>query len=93
MEGGFIDGLNAALFNKVVVEQGQVINNNFHTLRWMKMKEAPKNIQVDIIQNDYPPTGVGEPPTAPAAAALANAIFAASGQRIRQLPIADSISI
>jgi isoquinoline 1-oxidoreductase beta subunit len=93
MEGGFIDGLNAALFNKVVVEQGQAMNNNFHTLRWMKMKEAPKNIQVDIIQNHYPPTGVGEPPTAPAAAALANAIFAASGQRIRQLPIADSISI
>jgi isoquinoline 1-oxidoreductase beta subunit len=93
MEGGFIDGLSAALFNKVVVEKGQVINNNFHTLRWMKMKEAPKQIQVDIIQNDYPPTGVGEPPTAPAAAALANAIFAASGQRIRQLPLADSIRI
>lgn len=93
MEGGFIDGLNAALFNKVTVEKGQAVNNNFHTLRWMKMKESPNNIQVDIIQNNFPPTGVGEPPTAPAAAALANAIYAASGQRIRQLPLSNSIRI
>lgn len=93
MEGGFIDGLNAALFNKVNIEQGRVTNNNFHTLRWMRMREAPNVIEVDIIQNDYPPTGVGEPPTAPAAAALANAIYAASGKRIRRLPLSDSIKI
>lgn len=93
MEGGFIDGLSAALFNKVNIEKGAVQNTNFHTLRWMKMAEAPIDIEVAIIDNDYPPTGVGEPPTAPAAAALANAIFAACGKRIRTLPIAESISI
>lgn len=93
MEGGFIEGLNAALFNSVKIEKGRVINNNFHTLRWIKMREAPPSIEVDIINNDYPPTGVGEPPTAPAAAALANAIFAASGQRIRRLPISESVRI
>lgn len=93
MEGGFIDGLNAALFNKVNVVKGQAINNNFHTLRWMKMSESPHNIHCAILKNDHAPTGVGEPPTAPAAAALTNAIFAATGKRIRQLPVSDYFKI
>jgi isoquinoline 1-oxidoreductase beta subunit len=93
MEGGFIEGLNAALFNNAKIEKGRAINNNFHTLRWIKMREAPRMIDVDIIENDYPPTGVGEPPTAPAAAALTNAIFAATGRRLRRLPLDESIKI
>lgn len=93
MEGGFIDGLNAALFNKVNIVEGQVTNNNFNTLEWMRMTHSPNNVEVDIIQNDYPPTGVGEPPTAPAAAALANAIYAACGRRIRSLPINQFLSV
>ena len=93
MEGGFIDGLNAALFNDVEIEQGRTLNNNFHSMRWMRQKESPVDVQVAILENDYPPTGVGEPPTAPAAAALANAIYAASGKRIRELPIANQIKI
>ncbi len=93
MEGGFIEGLNAALFNKIEVERGRVINNNFHSLRWMKMREAPLTVEVDIINNDYPPTGVGEPPTAPAAAALANAVYAATGRRIRKLPMMADLKV
>ena len=93
MEGGFVDGLSAALFHDIQIENGRTLNNNFHTLRLMKMKEAPRIIEVDIIENDYPPTGVGEPPTAPAAAALTNAIFAASGKRIRTLPVASHFRI
>lgn len=93
MEGGFIDGLNATLFNKVNVVNGTVQNNNFDTLPFMQMLHAPQDIPVSIISNDYPPTGVGEPPTAPAAAALCNAIFAASGNRIRKLPIAEHMSV
>jgi isoquinoline 1-oxidoreductase beta subunit len=93
MEGGFIDGLNAALFNKVIVKNGEVTNKNFHMLRWMRMQEAPVDIEVAIIQNDYPPMGVGEPPTAPAAAALANAIFAANGMRVRKLPVDETFEI
>jgi len=53
----------------------------------LRMSQSPRDVEVAIIENDYPPTGVGEPPTAPAAAALANALFAATGQRIRTLPI------
>jgi isoquinoline 1-oxidoreductase beta subunit len=87
MEGGFIDGLNAAMFNEITIEHGRVSNTNFHALPWMRMAQAPRSIETAIVKNDYPPTGVGEPPTAPAAAALANAIFAATGQRLRKLPL------
>lgn len=87
MEGGFIDGLNAALYNEIKVENGRVVNTNFDQLPWIKMNDIPPVFEVSIVDNDYPPTGVGEPPTAPAAAALANAIFAATGKRLRKLPI------
>lgn len=93
MQGGFIDGLNAALFNKANVKEGRVQQNNFGAFRWMRMREAPLDIHVTIIENGYKPTGVGEPPTPPAPAALANAIFAASGKRVRRLPIAESVKI
>lgn len=93
MEGGFIDGFNAVLFNRVVVKDGQVQTRNFDAVRWMRMRESPLDIQVRIIDSGYPPTGVGEPPVAPAGAALVNAVFAASGQRIRRLPLADSLVI
>lgn len=87
MEGGFIDGLNAAMFNQAEISQGIVQTANFDRLPMLRMAQAPLDIEVAILENDYPPTGVGEPPTTPAAAALANAIFAACGQRIRKLPI------
>ena len=87
MEGGFIDGLNAAMFNEIKIEDGKVSNTNFHSLQWMRMAQSPRTIETTIVKNDYPSTGVGEPPTAPAAAALANAIFAATGQRLRKLPL------
>ncbi|MFC4309045.1 molybdopterin cofactor-binding domain-containing protein [Steroidobacter flavus] len=93
MEGGFIDGLNAALFNDVHVSEGRVVNDNFGTLRWMRLREAPLSIDVEIIDSGYDPTGVGEPPVPPAGAALANAIFAACGKRVRRMPIADSFKI
>ncbi len=93
MEGGFVDGLNSALFNAVRVEGGRVRTNNFDSLRWIRMREAPPRIEIAIVDSGYPPTGVGEPPLPPAGAALANAIFAASGKRIRRMPIADAITI
>ncbi|GFE91522.1 xanthine dehydrogenase family protein molybdopterin-binding subunit [Steroidobacter agaridevorans] len=93
MEGGFVDGLNAALFNDVQVSAGRVVNDNFNTLRWMRLREAPMSIEVEIVDSGYDPTGVGEPPLAPAGAALANAIFAACGKRVRRMPIAASFKI
>ncbi len=93
MEGGFIDGVNAALFNDARVSEGRVVNDNFGSLRWIRLREAPPAIEVAIIDSGYEPTGVGEPPLAPAGAALANAIFAACGKRVRRMPIADSFKI
>lgn len=93
MEGGFIDGFNAALFNDVHVANGRVVNDNFGTLRWIRMREAPPAIEIAIIDSGYEPTGVGEPPLPPSGAALANAIFAACGKRIRRMPLADSFKI
>lgn len=87
MEGGFIDGLNAAMFNQSNIQGGRVLSTNFDKLAMIKMAESPMDVEVAIIKNDHPPTGVGEPPTAPAAAALANALFAATGQRLRHLPL------
>jgi isoquinoline 1-oxidoreductase beta subunit len=93
MEGGFVDGFNAALFNKVQIANGRVVNDNFGTLRWMRMREAPPSIEIAIIDSGYEPTGVGEPPIPPSGAAMANAIFAACGKRIRRMPLADSFQI
>ena len=87
MEGGFIDGLNAAMFNQAEIKQGVLQTTNFDSLPMLRMAQSPLDVEVKIIENDFPPTGVGEPPTAPAAAALANAIYDACGQRIRKLPI------
>ena len=93
MEGGFIDGFSAVLFNRVIVRNGEVETKNFDALRWVRMRESPLDIETTIIDSDYPPTGVGEPPIAPAGAALVNAVFAACGKRIRSLPLADHITI
>jgi isoquinoline 1-oxidoreductase subunit beta len=93
MEGGFIDGFNAALFNDVQVVNGRVANDNFGTLRWMRMREAPPSIEIAIIDSGYEPTGVGEPPLPPSGAAMANAIFAACGKRLRRMPLATSFNI
>jgi isoquinoline 1-oxidoreductase beta subunit len=93
MQGGFVDGLNAALFNAANVEGGRVTTNNFASLRWIRMAEAPRDIEISIIESGRSPTGVGEPPVPPVPAALANAIFAASGKRVRRLPISAEFSI
>jgi len=87
LEGGTLFGISNAMFGQLTAKNGQVQQANFPDWRVMRMLESPKAMQVKIIESDAPPGGVGEPGTPPAAPALANAIFAASGQRIRQLPI------
>lgn len=89
VEGGILEGLCAALYGEITIRDGAAEQSNFHDYHWMRMKEAPE-IQVEFIKNELPPRGLGEPPLPPAAPALANAIFAASGQRIRKLPIAKN---
>lgn len=86
VEGGVIDGLGAALYGEIRVGNGRVRQDNFDTYRLLRFGQAP-DIQVHVIGNDHEPTGMGEPPYPPVAAALCNAIFAANGVRHRRLPL------
>ncbi len=87
MEGGIVFGLTAALMGRVTLEKGRVKQSNFHDYRLLTMREAPA-IEVHIVPSSLAPGGVGEPGTPPIAPAVANAVFAATGKRVRQLPIA-----
>ncbi len=86
MEGGIVFGLTAALKDAITLEGGRVQQRNFHDYPMLRINEAPE-IEVHIVTSNEAPTGVGEPGVPPVAPAVANAIFAATGKRIRRLPI------
>jgi isoquinoline 1-oxidoreductase beta subunit len=86
IQGGLIFGLTAALYGQVTFSNGRVQQSNFHNYRMMRIDEAPR-IDVHIVQSGEAPGGIGEPGTSIAAPALANAIFAATGVRLRHLPV------
>ncbi|MEI5682561.1 molybdopterin cofactor-binding domain-containing protein [Mesorhizobium sp. CCNWLW179-1] len=89
IEGGIIFGLSAVLYGQVTIAGGQVEQSNFDTYPVLRMREAPR-IEVHIIDSDEEPGGVGEPGTAGAIAAVANAVFAATGFRALTLPLNPS---
>ncbi|MDP9605064.1 UNVERIFIED_ORG: isoquinoline 1-oxidoreductase beta subunit [Variovorax paradoxus] len=86
MEGAIVYGLSAALHGEITVEKGQVQQSNFHDYMPLRMNECPV-IEVDIVAGSEEPGGVGEPGTPPIAPAVANAVFALTGQRLRSLPL------
>jgi isoquinoline 1-oxidoreductase beta subunit len=86
MEGGIIYGLTAALYGEITLEQGRVMQSNFHDYRMLRLHESPA-IEVYIVPGDNKMGGAGEPGVPPTAPALANAIFAATGKRLRNLPL------
>jgi len=86
MEGGIMDGLAAALYGEITIKRGRVQQSNFDTYRLLRLPQAPK-ITVSIIEGADEPGGVGEAGVPPAAPSLVNAIFAATGKRIRSLPV------
>ncbi|MBV7266270.1 xanthine dehydrogenase family protein molybdopterin-binding subunit [Erythrobacter sp. WH131] len=87
MEGGTIYGLSNALYGEITARKGAVVQDNFPSWRVLRMGEAPRDFEVTIVQSNTRPAGIGEPATPPAAPALTNAIFNATGHRIRTLPI------
>ncbi len=87
IEGGTIYGLSNALYGEITTTNGVVDQANFPDWRVMRISEAPRDFSVHIMDSQAAPGGVGEPGTPPAAPALTNAIFAATGMRMRQLPI------
>jgi isoquinoline 1-oxidoreductase subunit beta len=86
MEGGIVFGLTAALYGEITLKKGQVQQSNFHDYRMLRMSEAPV-IEVYIVPSTEKMGGAGEPGVPPVAPALANALFAATGKRIRRLPV------
>ena len=86
MESGIVFGLSAALHGAITLQDGLVQQSNFHDYPLLRMDEMPR-VEVYIVDSDEPPSGVGEPGLPPIAPAIANAVFAATGRRIRSLPI------
>jgi isoquinoline 1-oxidoreductase subunit beta len=86
MQGGVIFGLTAAFYNELTFENGRVQQSNFHNYPMLRINETPE-IEVHIVKNNDKSGGIGEPGVPCAAPAVANAIFAATGKRIRKLPI------
>jgi isoquinoline 1-oxidoreductase beta subunit len=86
VQGGLIFGLSAALYSGITLKQGAIEQSNFHDYRSLRMNETPL-IEVHTIESTQPPGGLGEVGTAIAAPALSNAIFAATGVRLRSLPV------
>lgn len=86
LESAMIDGISAALWGGVIIREGRVVQSNFHDYRLMHIHEVPQ-MSVHIIDNDEAPGGIGEPGVPPSMPALTNALFAATGRRVRSLPI------
>ena len=86
IEGGIIFGITAALYGEITLKNGRVEQANFDTYQVLRMNEAPA-IEVHIVQSSEPPGGMGEAGTSAIVPAVTNAIFAATGKRLRKLPI------
>jgi isoquinoline 1-oxidoreductase subunit beta len=86
IQGAVIFGISAALFGEITLKDGRVEQTNFDTYQVLRIDEAP-SIEVHIVQNKEPPGGMGEPGTSAIAPAVTNAIFAATGKRLRKLPV------
>jgi isoquinoline 1-oxidoreductase subunit beta len=86
MEGGIIFGLSAALYGEITLKDGRVEQSNFDSYQVVRIDQAPQ-VEVHIVQSGEAPGGIGEPGTAAIAPAVVNAIFAATGKRLRKLPI------
>jgi len=86
IQGAMLDGLNHAWYSGITFDKGTVMQKNFNTYKFMRMKDSPPVVEVKFVETNEPPTGLGEPGLPPIAPAVCNAIFAATGKRIRSLP-------
>jgi isoquinoline 1-oxidoreductase beta subunit len=90
VQGSIIDGLSGAWLQEITLDRGRVLQNNFNDYPLLRITEAPLQVDAHFIQSKNPPTGLGEPALPPLPPALCNAIFAATGRRIRRLPLTRS---
>ncbi|TGP40640.1 xanthine dehydrogenase family protein molybdopterin-binding subunit [bacterium M00.F.Ca.ET.228.01.1.1] len=90
VQGGIIFGITGALYSEITIKDGRVQQNNFTDYRMLRIDQTPP-IDVHIVKSSEAPGGIGEPGTAALAPALTNAIFAATGKRLRQLPVGSQL--
>jgi isoquinoline 1-oxidoreductase/isoquinoline 1-oxidoreductase beta subunit len=90
VQGGIIFGITGALYGEITIKDGRVVQSNFNDYRVLRINETPP-IEVHLVKSAEAPGGIGEPGTAATAAAVANAIFAATGKRLRKLPVGGQL--
>jgi len=93
LEGAVVMGISNALYGGVTATGGVTNETNFRDARVARMRDVPRRIHTDIIASTAPPSGVGEPGVPPVGAALANALFALTGKRLREIPLAKALKI
>jgi isoquinoline 1-oxidoreductase beta subunit len=89
-EGAAVFGTSLALFGEITATNGAIDQSNFNNYQLARMNRAPRHVDVQIVKSEAPPAGVGEPGVPPFAPALYNAVFAATGKRVRELPLSKT---